>query len=362
MRQSFWYVITTVIALNASLIENAWAQKPQTKPAAPQSKRPYVLGTKQLPGDFGTLGATYTVGSRNPLNVTLVRAEYSIARLVHDRVLDGRGLRGIVPPVDKKWLVLHYTVQNPNPTDFRLSWPVLTFTAVGADDQNYKVESAHLRDTASDTPYPTGKSVSMSLKPAQKINLMCALLVPAEGEVPKLIIGRGQDEAAGVVRYDLRGVVGKLPAGVAGADGFTPKDAFPATIGTTYPWRMFDVAVQSAAFTDAPLFGKPAKDGRFFTVSLKVTPVGKTSQLTGSAFNARLKTADGETLQPYNRIGSGILFFASRDEVYRLKPDVGDPQTVRMVFLVPGTASPATLSLTERSTADEFRPYVFEVK
>jgi len=226
---------------------------------------------------------------------------------------------------------------------------------------NYKVESAFVRDSAPGAAYPTGTHVDMPLKPAQKIAVMCALLVPASGEIPKLIIGRGQDEAAGVVRYDLRGNVGKLPADIAGADPVTPKEAYPATVGTFYPFRMFDFALDGAAFSDAPYFGKPAKDGRFFVVRLKVRAVGKGSQLNSGTFKARLKTEDGETLEPQSQ-GFGSLYFASRDEAYNNKLDLGDELSLRMVFLVPGTAAVATLSIADGSPDKVFRPYVFDVQ
>lgn len=45
----------------------------------------------------------------------------------------------------------------------------------------------------------TTEPVSVSLKPAQKLPVQAAILVPAEGVVPKLIVQR--EEGAPVVRY-----------------------------------------------------------------------------------------------------------------------------------------------------------------
>ena len=53
------------------------------KPAPPAKKGgPVVLGTTQLPGDFGQFGTTYTIGKSYPLNFTLKSAEYSVTPLV----------------------------------------------------------------------------------------------------------------------------------------------------------------------------------------------------------------------------------------------------------------------------------------
>src|ERR687890_139687 len=64
------------------------AKKPAAKKPAPTAAKkpaaggPIVLGTTQLPGDFGQLGTTYTIGKDTPINFTLRSAEYTVAPFV----------------------------------------------------------------------------------------------------------------------------------------------------------------------------------------------------------------------------------------------------------------------------------------
>lgn len=342
----------------------AAAQKAGGK--TPPAARPVVLGTKQLPGDFGKFGTTYTVGTASPLNFTLLRAEYSTARLLHDTVFDGGGLRGILPNKGEKWLVIHYTVQNPTKGDVRVFPGALALTAVDAGDKNYTVGSAVVRESDNAAPgsaYPSGAHYDAALKPAQKVALMAAFRVPAQGEVPKLIVGRANEEASGVIRYDLRGKVGKLPANMGGdATGYSAADSYAGAVGKPYPWPLLDVTLEGVALSTTPFFGEAPRDGgRYAVATMTVRAIGQPSRLSGYAFRARLKTADGETLDPIDREGAGTLFFGGRDEVFDKKTEVGDAVKVRLVFLVPGNGGLKTLSLAPASPDEEFRPYVFDV-
>ncbi|PNA17263.1 hypothetical protein C1X78_26055, partial [Pseudomonas sp. MPR-R1B] len=77
--------------------------------AAAQQK-PIVLGTQQLPGEFGKFGTTYTIGKQNPLNFTLVSATYRADRFIG---ADFTGNRfAWVPDASQKLLVIEYSVQN----------------------------------------------------------------------------------------------------------------------------------------------------------------------------------------------------------------------------------------------------------
>ena len=88
--------------------------KPATKPKA-NPNSPVLLGTTQLPGDFGQLGTTYTVGKSDPVNFTLKSAEYSITPLMVGNSI-------WVPKADQKLLVLHYTIHNPLKREQQYSW------------------------------------------------------------------------------------------------------------------------------------------------------------------------------------------------------------------------------------------------
>ena len=69
----------TVELAHAQAKKKPAAKKPAAKKPAPKKAGgPVVLGTTQLPGEFGKLGTTYTIGKRNPINFTLKSADYSV--------------------------------------------------------------------------------------------------------------------------------------------------------------------------------------------------------------------------------------------------------------------------------------------
>ena len=255
--------------------------------------------------------------------------------------------------------------QNPNRTEVRVFDQSFRINAVDGNDKNYEVQTAVMRESNSagpNSPYPAAGPFDAPLKPAQKVFLMCAFRVPAQGETPKLIVARGGDDGAAVVRYDLRGKVAKLPASAGDATGFSAKESLVGETGKYYPWQTFDVRVDSVAFSTDQLFGSaPENGGRYLVVKLTTKGVGKPSRLSGYLFDAKLKTADGESLTPLNPTGGAPLFLPSRDEPLDAESEVGGERSARMVFVVPSGAEIKTLSLAPTGEGEAFRPYVFDV-
>ena len=138
----------------------ATVKKPAGKPAARPSG-PIVLGTTQLPGDFGKFGTTYTIGKRDPINFTLNRAEYR-----SDRFIIGSSIWGT--KAEEKVLVLHYTLHNPSPREQGIGWSTLRFTAVDSQDTNHEYIQNTVRTGTSK------ESLNMRLKPAQKVDVTTA--------------------------------------------------------------------------------------------------------------------------------------------------------------------------------------------
>ena len=162
-------LLCAAAAANPAFARN---KKPATKPGKPVKPAggPVVLGTTQLPGDFGKLGTTYTIGAREPINFTLKTAEYSVTPFT---VCNNT----YVPKGDEKLLVLHYTVHNPVPREQSYHWSGIRFTAVDARDTNHDYIQAVAREGEN-------QPLSISLKPAQKLEVVDAILVPAEGVGP----------------------------------------------------------------------------------------------------------------------------------------------------------------------------------
>ncbi|MVN86461.1 hypothetical protein GO986_06750 [Deinococcus sp. HMF7620] len=311
------------------------AGQAQTTTAPPR----VVLGTTQQDGVAAKLGETFTLGKASPLNFTLLSADYSVGRVVIGNTV-------YFPKVGEKLLVLHYTVHNPQSRDVRYYWPDLTFTAVDAQDRNYPFAQAVAREG-------TSERLELNLKPAQKVQVMTVIRVPAAGVVPKLMVAR---EAA-LLRYDLRGQVRKLAAGLADpadASGATPLAQLPATMNAFRSLERFDVRLDDVQFTNDVLGGKAPPAGQRYlsaTFTLRsMEPRG--SRYAWSDFKPILKDADGERVE-YNQ----MLLKASRDEKAVGTLEAGEEVRVRFYFALPANVNGQSLSLTDGAG----RPLLFDI-
>ena len=333
---------TLLLALMLVLGGPIVAAPPQTPP-----KTPIVLGTEQLPGDFGALGQTYTIGKREPLNVTLRSAAYSIEPFVS-------GTNCWVPRADEKVLYLRLTVHNPNPQDVSLHTSSLKLTAVDQTDTNRIALDGMVREG-------TQEEVGVSLKPAQKLDVVMAILVPAAGVAPKLIVQR--EWGTPVIRYDLRARVAALPE--YAADATDPKGASVrkqplAKPGTFYPVGVFDVRLDLVGVVDGTLAGRALGAGRqWFTVA--VTLKNRTNlpqRYVWSDFVPELRDADGD-LAHWNQ----ALLKAGRDETTYGNLDPGAEVRVRFFFDLPQGAKAGSLTLREgkRVNRSLARPFLFDL-
>ncbi|MEI7984842.1 MAG: hypothetical protein WCI55_04365 [Armatimonadota bacterium] len=327
-------------------------QKKTTPKSAPQKgSGAIVMGTHQLPGEFGAFGKEYTIGTGLLLNFNLVSAEYRADRFVGENSV-GETFSW-VPLKNQKILILRYTVQNPNPKDTRLWYMSFKFTVVSADDQNS--EQVNHPWIGNNTKYQ-----EMLLKPAQKVTLTAAILVPSQGEVPKLIVQNGFDDKAAVVRFDLRGKVKRMADPAWSLNGIDTLDTLDAKLDTYYPWGGSDIQVNGIEELGATYGDLRAEMGqKLVAIKLKargITPVP--SRLWYGEFGAKIKTSDGETteVRPYNNLLRG-----GRPEVFDGVVPVGDEQSLRLVASIPSTASIESLKLTFKNYEDIRRTYSFKL-
>lgn len=324
---------------------------PAHKPAgaaapAATPKKAIVLGTTQLPGDFGQLGQTYTIGKDSPINFTLTRAEYTTTRFNCDS-------NTWTPGNEEKLLVLHFTAHNPLPREQRLSWDTFKFTAVDKQDKNHEYIQALTREG-------TPEAVELVLKPAQKLEVQTAIMVPAEGVVPKLIVQR--EESAPVVRYDLRGKAQPLAAPLADpADpsGATVRKDIPATTGVYYPYGIFDARVESfASVTQSKLGNETLEEGeRFLVATLALRNATTREQNYGwNTIAPELRLADGEKVE-YNQ----AMLRPSRDDYADSSLKPGEEARVRIFFKIPSGTTPKTLILAEGLGNGNGHTFAYEV-
>lgn len=351
-----YLVIAALLSLTlaAPQIAHGQKKKPKAKPVKKAASGPQavVLGTNQLPGEFGKIGTTYTIGKERPLNFTLISAEYRADRFVGGNFYDQT--ESWVPVKGQKLLVIKYTVQNPKSQDARLWYNSFEITAVSGDDQNAKMLNHPW--IGSQTSYK-----EVELKPGQKATLTAALFVSSQGEVPKLMIRREQDPSAAVIRYDLRDKVTKIADTAYSDDGINVKDVIDAKLETYYPWLGSDfqvLGVEDVA-TKIPDLDTP-RDYRQVAIKLKfrgVTP--EPGRVWYGDFNVHLNTSDGDSsdFKTFSR-----LFRGARNEGFDGVIPVGEEQTLRLVVDVPNGVNITGFSLTCHRNEDIRRTFKFTLK
>ncbi|MEA2554313.1 MAG: hypothetical protein QOJ65_2489, partial [Fimbriimonadaceae bacterium] len=131
----------------------------------PKPKPRIVQGTTQLAGDDGKINVTYTIGATEPVNITLTEAKFTVERM-------NIGGYTHAPSKTQKMLVLTLTIQNPTKTETGFNNGTLKFTAVDQDNENRPGIGEVVRKGSVEP-------LDISLKPAQKIEVQTAILVPA---------------------------------------------------------------------------------------------------------------------------------------------------------------------------------------
>jgi len=190
------------------------------------------------------------------------------------------------------------------------------------------------------------------VKPAQKMDLYTAIVVPAEGVVPKLIVKSGKGK---VLRYDLRGMV--LPLVAPFAD---PEDESGATALTTIaaekdvwcPMGLFDVKFEGVEFPSVDMDDDPPDEGEGFVVIKVRLRNGSADEerLYSDPFRVVLQTMEGEKVK-----WGGEMVHPSRDESVSADLEPGDEMGARVFVRAPAGVR---LSRCEFSEGEEGRVYV----
>jgi hypothetical protein len=220
-----------------------------------------AIGTTQWAGGDGVFKRPYSLGEKgNKMNITLKSAEYTVGLVaIGDHVF--------IPKEKEKLLVIHYTVHNPEKKEQSAFWATFHFTAVDSEDANHEYSQYVGQET-------NKKALNMRLKPAQKVEAYAVIKVGANGEVPKLIVKRGNGP---VLRYDLRGKVKPLPAEYADPSdptGATALQTITGTIGTYYHAGEYDFRINSIEVkTEAVGENKPAKNKAFAVANVTLKNV-----------------------------------------------------------------------------------------
>ncbi len=316
----------------------AEAQKGGKKPQAR-----VVLGTTQLAGDNGKLGQAYTMGFDLPykINLTLRSAKYTTTPLV-------MGERVVEPERDQKLLVLEITVHNPNKTEWLFRGDSFLFTAVDDQDTNHNGVGVYSRSGV------TTEMFNARLKPAQKVDLVTCIAVPAKGVMPKLMVAYTTSKK--VLRYDLRSIVKPLEAPFADpsdASGATALATIPGQRGTMYPCTRFEIRFDGAALADSVGRFKAEKGKRFAVVTFSSRNIGNAPWLLrGDTYRYTVVNADGDKFSRTTRVLN-----ATSDNDFGRQLDPGEVVTARAIVEVPANVALSKLILTQEGKHD----YSFDI-
>lgn len=299
-------------------------------------------GTGQLPGGIDDkFGTIYSMNKSNPLYFSLLSAEYTTTPIVIGDTL-------YAPNANEKLLVLHFSVQNPQKSELFVRYDSLHLTAVDAMNVNHE----GIADWGDAEKHG---SIALSLKPAQKLLAYAAVVVPAKGLAPKLMVLPGNGEGP-VLRFDLRDKVTGMAAPIADpsdATGATALETVPAKAGTAYPYHNFTITVEKFGYSTEALGDNTLEDGdRFLVVTtlMKNATPGETF-LRYDSITPLVTDVDGAELKY-----TGMLFATTNREIAQ-NIKAGAEMRVRLYFTVPKDCTPKTLSIKE----GESRAYEFNV-
>lgn len=321
------FVIPVLLGLTASLAQNT------------------VQGAGQLAGGDGALGKTYTLylGTPDALNFTLNKLEYLPGRFITDPGTNDE--RDFLPAAGKKLVVMHYSVQNPQKKDinFRADYS-LKFTGVDSNNKDVPVARA---SRAYDEI--TRKSASMTLKPAQKINVISIMELDSRASLPKLMVETNKATKA-VWRYDLSGKIAPLTdpfVDPAVKDGSAALDqGIPLKLNFYVPAREVDFKVNSVQYSPNDILDrKVPAGGKILLINLTFRNPHFRPFKIGNAFPpVQVKVFDQDDMAGGQ---AGKLYFASRDE--QLVGELGMNKEIgaRLAVALPGGLTPKRLEFTD---------------
>ena len=338
-------LVLCIIASFAGSIDAATRKKPVAKKPVvkkPVSTHHETTGTSQLQGEFGLIGHTYTLGKVNPWNISLKSAEYTTEIL---RTRDS----AIAPDRNSKLLVLHFVLHNPQKNMALMRHDTIRFTAVDANDKNWEGGGGLNNET-------TKENVNQLFKPAQKMEAYTIIVVPAAGEIPKIMLMSGDKK---VIRYDVRGKVKPLSGPVADPNDQTGATALanvPAKIGDFYPASMYNLCLEKVGFSDGPIDGKTAKPGERFLVANFAVKFLETSGTTLRFDTFAISGVDADSI-PIK--GGNNLLAPSSDTVVNMHVDLGQEMKFRTYLRIPKGVTPKSLIVTGNRNG---RSYIYSAE
>jgi hypothetical protein len=330
-------IIAALLTAAVSTPGAAQKKKPAVKPTAAKTKKaPPKAGLKQgpavqMPGDNGKVGINYRLGEKgSELVFTLEKAEFASRVVLAESTLFANP--------GQRLLILSYAVQNPASADRFFFNQSFKFTVVSPDDKNLVCDVAGIHPVRLDT-------LSLQLKPAQKVRALAVMQVHPKGPVNKLIVQRG--EGTPVLRYDLRDKVKSFTSAFAAEDGFDILDVGKAKLSAPFELGYYDINVEKVEESTAAVDGIQPESGSkliMATVSLK-NATNQNAHMHGSIVTAKALDDNGEELtwRAMAKMSSGDAFnqFIAPGQQARL----------RLIFEAGLRSKPVSITLTEQHSS-----------
>lgn len=268
------------------------------------------------PTDDCQIGQKYRVGNENPINLTVNRIEYTVGRLK-----TGSGYSH--PGADEKFMILHYTLQNPQKEDINVGRVSIDWRATDVNEINKDQEYVCVEET--------GRILDQILNAGQSINCYTYFTMPADG--PAVILtGASHGDRKSIARYRLDNKVEPLPESYRNTkdpSGATPLSSVSAELGTVMQVGDYDMKVEKVETITEPILDwEQHKDTIYMLTTIECKSFAE--QAFGVPVNnIVLEDADG---QIYDQIGK--LSVSSMREIDP-KPDPGTTIKFRLAYRVP---------------------------
>jgi hypothetical protein len=300
--------LTAVCLVSAAPL--ASAQQAKAKPTPAAQARP-VLGTAQLPGDNGKLNQAYTMGQQGKLNIVLTGVRYAKSRWIVDGETNATDR-------DHKLMIVSFQIQNPNNEITNLNDSTLAFTAIDQEGENHEGIKRVIQKSGA-------KDLNIDLKPAQRIDCETAIVVPAKGVIPKLMVAHRS--GGGVLRYDLHDAIKPLekPYSENGTDAAELIKGEPSTY---YTLLDTDARYISTAFQEHQLGANTINDKEIFMLAKMTFKMG-TPGKGFMRFEAEAEDENGD------RYPATSIRKASTEEWMSSYAEPGQETNGRVSFVVP---------------------------
>lgn len=338
-------VAVTCLPLAAAKAKPKPKPVPKKAPAKPSTTNKATAGTTQLKGSEPKFGETWTLGKTYPWNFTMDSAEYTVEQVkIGDRIF--------CPKAKEKVLVLRFTVHNPQKEEAIMRYDTFHFTVVDTKDQNWE----GVGDLGADKGKEPYEYYDVNMKPAQKAKLCTAVVVPAAGVMPKLIV-KGSDEL--VLRYDLRGKVKGLAAPFADPNdptGMTALASVPARIGDYYPVGNFDIRLDEVSTETSGVYSDTELEEGSYWLIVKMTARNETAEKAVVRYDFMIPKLTDQDGIDVERAGSTI-YTASRNVDLDVQIEPAREISFRMAFQVAADRKLKTFTIKED---EDGRSYVYD--